>query len=173
MSNITYNKQDISEIASALYKELGEENFDSYEEKQIAKQEEAFERNLFEKEPKKASDELTIRLNKFRWFFENVSLANQLESLKTYTKYNNQSQIDYNEIEVLGNSNLTLTKLLNKLQLLKYNSSQFLNEKDSKRLDDYIFQIQFRVIDNFENGYGYNTDSRKGYAQLGRKNKNE
>lgn len=146
MSNITYSAREISEIASALYKEFGTDFFDTYQDKMIAIAEAESERRTFKDEPKKARDELSIRLDNFRWAFETIALANKLESFSTYNKYGSSGEITYDEIEIHLQTEISMIDLLDKVKLLNYNSSKFLNKEVLSLLERFESNLSSRII---------------------------
>jgi len=150
MSNITLTAHEISEIASALYKEFGSDFFDTYQDKMVALSEAEYEKRTFKDEPKKARDELSIRLDNFRWAFETIALSNKLESMVTYTKYGSSSEIRYDEIDVSLQTDLSLNELLDKVQKLNYNSSKFLNQDIQKMLDRFEHDLSSRILQKGE-----------------------
>lgn len=138
MSVSVFSTTELSHIASSLYQNFGD-FFDNYQDRQVAKAEALHE---FEKR-----DELSIRLDNFRWFWEKISLANQLESLKTYTKYGESDTISHNQIDVLVQGMpMTNTELHTQLGLVRYNSSEFLSQEVSQKLDGYIEMVAQRII---------------------------
>lgn len=142
MSVSIFSTSELSQIAKKVYQELGEFTF-SYQERQVAKQE-----SLNEHETR---DDLDILLEEYRWFWESISLANQLEALQTYSKYGESEPITHNKIEVIGDvSFITLRELHVKLGLLQYNSSKFLNHEISEKLADFKEQIGQRLLQSME-----------------------
>lgn len=138
MSNFDFSPDELSQIATSIYREYSE-FIDHYEDRQVASQE---ARHEFEKR-----SELDIRLDNFRWFFENISLANQLETLATYTKYDQTDTITHYQIDVLA-SCVTLSKkeIYHKLRSIRYNSSRFLNPKVTDKLDYFIALVADDLI---------------------------
>ena len=109
-----YSGQELSQIAQNLYKEFAD-FIDTYEDRAVADYEARHEAKLFSDEPNKRRDQLDIRLDNYRWFFERLSLANQLESVYNYTKYADTAQIERTEIKVIGSPEpMTKTELYNK-----------------------------------------------------------
>lgn len=138
MSVSVFSVTELSEIASSLYQNFGD-FFDNYQDRQIAKAESQHE---YEKR-----DELSIRLDSFRWIWESISLANQMESLNTYTKYGESDSITYNQVDVLRQGMAISNKELHtQLILVRYNSSKFLNQEISQKLDGWIHMVADRVI---------------------------
>ena len=142
MSTICFSALEISEIASSFYQEFGE-FIDTYQDRQVAKQEALHE---YEKR-----DDLSIRLDEYRFFWERVSLSNQLEYLKNYTKYGESSQVEYNQIDVLRQGMpMTKGELYHKLKSIRYNSSEFLEPRITQRLDRMIDLISDQLIRELE-----------------------
>lgn len=138
MSVIIFSSSEISEIASSLLREFGD-FIHSYQERQVAKQE-----SLHEHETR---DDLSILLDKYRWFWESISIANQAEGLQRYTKYGESKNISYNEISVTDtNAKLKALELYKKLINVRYNSSSFLTSEISQKLDGFIDMVTDRVI---------------------------
>lgn len=138
MSVSVFSEQELSKIASSLYQQFGD-FFDSYQDRQVAKAE-----SLHEYEKR---DELSIRLDNFRWIWEKISLANQMESIKTYTKYGESDSVTHNQIDVLVQGMpMALKELHTQLGLVRYNSSVFLNQEISQKLDGYIEMVAQRII---------------------------
>lgn len=130
MSVITFSTNELSQLASNIYREYSE-FFDTYQDRQIAKSEAL---NQYEDR-----DELEIRLDNFRWFFERIALANKLESLQNYSKYGTGSTITHEQIDVLAKiTPMTKTEIYKKLRSIRYNASTFLNPRDTERLDNLI-----------------------------------
>lgn len=143
MSVSVFSVQELSNIASSLYQNFGD-FFDSYQDRQVAKAESTHE---FEKR-----DELSIRLDNYRWVWEKISLANQLESVKTYTKYGESDSITHNQIDVLRQGMPMANKeLYTQLRLVRYNSSEFLSREIASKLDGYIEMVADRVIQECSN----------------------
>jgi len=138
MSVSVFSTAELSKIASSLYQNFGD-YIDSYKDRQVAKAE-----SLHEYEKR---DELSIRLDSFRWVWEKISLANQLESVKTYTKYGDSDTITHNQIDVLVQGMpMTNKELHTQLGLVRYNSSEFLSHEISQKLDGYIEMVSQRII---------------------------
>jgi len=138
LSNFNFSPDELSQIATSIYREYSD-YIDHYEDRQVAKQE-------AEHEHEKRSD-LEIRLDNFRWFFENISLANQLETLATYTKYDQDETITHYHIDVLAScKTLSKKEIYNKLKSIRYNSSRFLNPKITDKLDYLISLVSDDLI---------------------------
>jgi len=143
MSVSVFSTIELSDIASSLYQNFGD-FFDTYQDRQVAKAEALHE---YEKRP-----ELEIRLDNFRWIWEKISLANQMESVKTYTKYGQSDEITHNQIDVLRQGMaMPNTELVKKLHLVRYNSSEFLSKGVSEKLDHWIEMVADRVIQELGN----------------------
>ncbi len=143
MSVSVFSSTELSNIASSLYQNFGD-FIDSYQDRQVAKAESLHEH---EKRP-----ELEIRLDNFRWIWEKISLANQMESVKTYTKYGESDSITHNQIDVLVQGMaMTNTELHTQLGLVRYNSSEFLNHTISEKLDYWIAMVAQRIIQEMGN----------------------
>jgi len=142
MSVSVFGTSELSKIASSLYQNFGD-FFDNYQDRQIAKAE-----SLHEYEKR---DELSIRLDNFRWIWEKISLANQMESVKTYSKYGESDSITHNQIDVLSSGMpMSNTELHTQLGLVRYNSSEFLNQEISEKLDGWIAMVADRIIQELE-----------------------
>lgn len=138
MSVIVYSVAELSSVASSFYQEF-REFIDSYQERQTAKQE-----ALHEHEKR---DDLSIRLDNYRWIWERVSIANQAESLQTYSKYGHSESITHNRINVLSNAMpMPKAELYKQLKLIRYNSSTYLAPEIASKLDGYISMIADRLI---------------------------
>jgi len=138
MSVSIFSTIELSNIASSLYQNFGE-FIDSYQDRQVAKA-----KSLHEYEKR---DELSIRLDNFRWVWEKISLANQMESVKTYSKYGESDSITHNQIDVLRQGMAMPNKELHtQLELVRYNSSEFLNQEISQKLDGWIAMVAERII---------------------------
>jgi len=138
MSVIVFSTVELSKIASSFYQNFGD-YIDSYQDRQVAKQEAAHEHEK--------RDDLSIRLDNYRWFWENISLSNQLESLKTYSKYGKSDEITHNKIEVLSDGMpMPKKELYKQLRSVRYNSSEFLSQEISQKLDGYIDMVGNQLI---------------------------
>jgi len=143
MSVIVFSTVEISKIASSFYQNFGD-YIDSYQDRQVAKQESLHE---FEKRA-----DLTIRIDNYRYVWEKISLANQMESLKTYSKYGESEEITHNLIDVLVQGMpMTNAELYKQLRSIRYNCSEFLNQDTSQKLDGYIAMVGDRVIREAKN----------------------
>lgn len=137
---MSFSSLELSEIASVFYLEFSN-YIDSYQDRQVAKAE-----SLHEYEKR---DDLSIRLNNYRWFWEDVHLANKLESLKRYTKYGESQNITHDEISVSLTPldvKMPLKELYTKLRLVRYNSSEFLTHEHHQKLENYISMVANRLI---------------------------
>ena len=142
MSVSVFSTIELSNIASSLYQNFGD-FIDTYQDRQVAKAE-----SLHEYEKR---DELSIRLDSFRWVWEKISLANQMESVKTYTKYGETDEITHNQIDVLRQGMaMPNTELYTQLNLVQYNSSEFLNKDISEKLDNWIAMVAQRIIQEMD-----------------------
>lgn len=138
MSVSVFSVTELSHIASSLYQNFGD-FFDNYQDRQVAKAESQHEHEK--------RHELEIRLDNFRWIWENISLSNQMESINTYTKYGESDSITHNKIDVLHQGTAIPNKELHtQLTLVRYNSSKFLNQDVSQKLDGWIEMVADRVI---------------------------
>jgi len=142
MSVIIYSTAELSSIASSIYQEFSE-YIDTYQERQVAKQE-----ALHEHEKR---DDLEIRLDNYRWFWERISIANQAEALQTYSKYGQSESITHNRINVLSDSMpMPKSEIYKQLRLIRYNSSTFLAQEIAEKLDGFIDMVGDRVIRELE-----------------------
>ena len=147
MSNFNFSPDELSQIATSIYREYSD-FIDHYEDRQVAKQE---ANSQYENR-----SDLEIRLDNFRFFFENISLGNQLETLATYTKYDQTDTITHYHIDVLASCvPLSKKEIYKKLNSIRYNSGRFLNPKITDKLDyliamiaDDLIRIQKEIVIN-------------------------
>ena len=138
MSVIILDSSEISDIASSLSKEFGDD-IHTYEETQVATQEAQHHHTRHGVNG--------ILSENYRWFWENVSIANQVQGIQRYTKYGQSNEITRNRINVHDTTaDLKLDKLHGKLVLVRYNSDGFLTPKFSRKLDWYISMVSERII---------------------------
>ena|SRR3990167_2988412 len=146
MSVQVFGTARLSSIASNLYRDFSEYIF-TFNERQLAEQQSNHERKIFHDEPGKARDDLSILLDHYRWFFERIHLANQLQSLKRYTSYDKQDNITHEQINVLASTDkLNHRDLLTSLQLIHYNCDEFLNNEDEQKLLRFTRIVSDRII---------------------------
>jgi len=143
LSTIRYSEKQISQLASSIYRDYSD-RIDTYEDQQVAKQE-AINKH-------ESRDDLQIRLDNYRWFWEHVLIANQAEYLITYGKYDQAQNIIMYQVDVLKQcEQLPKIKQVELLQSLRYNSSYFLNKEDSEKLDRFIEIISTDILRTVKN----------------------
>lgn len=143
MSVIVFSTPELNQIASSIYRKYGD-FFDSYQDRAMAKQTALREIELEIGNPR---SELDVRLDSFRWVWEKIALANKLEGLKRYTKYGQNQTISHDEINVLAaGPELSQYELYQKLNSVKYNSSEFLDAATIEKLDMWISMISADLI---------------------------
>lgn len=146
MSVIVFSSHELSQIASSIYKKYGD-FFDTYQERATAKQEALREIELGNQNPR---SELDVRLDNFRWIWEKIALANKLEGLKRYTKYGENKNISYDQIDVLSGPELSSYELYQKLESIRYNSSEFLDSKTEEKLIGWSNMVSSDLIRKME-----------------------
>jgi len=143
LSTIKYTEGTISSLASSFYRDF-HDYIDSYEDQQVAKQEALHKHE--------SRDDLEIRLDNYRWFWERLIIANQCEYLQTYGKYEIGQNVIMYKINVLKQGDhFPKKKQLDLLQSLRYNSDTFLQKIDSEKLDGYIEIVSNDILRSVEN----------------------
>ena len=146
MSVIVFSNQELSQVASSIYRKYGD-FFDTYQERAVAKQEAQREIELKIENPR---NDLDIRLDNFRWIWEKIALANKLEGLKRYTKYGESKSISYDEIDVLSGPEMNNFELYHKLESIRYNSSEFLDARTEEKLIGWINMVSSDLVRKIE-----------------------